>query len=52
MTDRGIKRIAVWSLSDNERARAFYERLGGKLIAETTDRVAGSNLTKVAYLFR
>ena len=52
MTDRGIKRIAVWSLTENERARAFYERLGGKVVAETVDRVAGSTLTKVAYLFR
>jgi ribosomal protein S18 acetylase RimI-like enzyme len=52
MMDRGLKRIAVWSLTENERARAFYERLGGKIIAETTDRVAGSNLAKVAYLFR
>jgi hypothetical protein len=42
----------VWCLSENERARAFYERLGGKVIAETNDRVAGSSLTKVAYLFR
>jgi GNAT superfamily N-acetyltransferase len=52
LLDRGIKRIAVWCLSENERARAFYERLGGKIIAETNDRVAGSSLTKVAYLFR
>ena len=52
MMDRGIKRIAVWSLAENERARAFYERLGGKVVAETADRVAGSTLTKVAYLFR
>jgi ribosomal protein S18 acetylase RimI-like enzyme len=52
LTDRGIKRVAVWSLSENARARAFYERLGGKVVAETTDRVAGSSLTKVAYLFR
>ena len=52
LMDRGIKRIAVWCLSENERARAFYERLGGKIIAETSDRVAGSSLTKVAYLFR
>ena len=52
MIDRGIKRIAVWSLSENELARAFYERLGGKVVAETTDRVAGSCLAKVAYLFR
>ena len=52
MIDRGIKRVAVWSLSENERARGFYERLGGKVVAETTDRVAGSCLAKVAYLFR
>jgi len=52
MIDRGIKRIAVWSLTENERARGFYERLGGKVVAETTDRVAGSCLAKVAYLFR
>jgi GNAT superfamily N-acetyltransferase len=52
LVDRGIKRIAVWCLSENERARGFYERLGGKMIAETSDRVAGSNLSKVAYLFR
>src|SRR5918994_2026005 len=45
LTDRGIKRIAVWCLSENARARAFYERLGGKVIAKTTDRDAGSSLT-------
>ena len=52
LMDRDMKRVAVWSLSDNERARAFYERLGGKVVAETGDRIAGSTLTKVAYLFR
>ena len=41
LIDRGIKRIAVWCLSENERACAFYERLGGRSIAETSDRVAG-----------
>ena len=52
MRDRDMKRIAVWSLSENERARAFYARLGGRIVAEATDRVAGSSLTKVAYLFK
>jgi ribosomal protein S18 acetylase RimI-like enzyme len=50
--DRDIKRIVVWALSDNERACAFYQRLGGKLIAETTERIGGAQLSKVAYLFR
>ncbi|HEX2725003.1 MAG TPA: GNAT family N-acetyltransferase [Beijerinckiaceae bacterium] len=50
--DRDIKRIVVWALSANERACAFYQRLGGKLIAETTERIGGTELSKVAYLFR
>jgi GNAT superfamily N-acetyltransferase len=50
--DRDIKRIVVWALSDNQRACAFYQRLGGKLIAETTERIGGAQLSKVAYLFR
>ena len=50
--DRDIKRVVVWALSDNERACAFYQRLGGKLIAETTERIGGAQLSKVAYLFR
>ncbi|RVU20563.1 GNAT family N-acetyltransferase [Methylobacterium oryzihabitans] len=49
--DRGIARVAVWSLADNDRARSFYERLGGRLVAEASDRIAGVELAKVAYLF-
>lgn len=52
LRDRGAKRIAVWTLSDNERARAFYERLGGRTVAETTEQLTGASLSKVAYLFR
>jgi ribosomal protein S18 acetylase RimI-like enzyme len=51
LRDREAKRIAVWCLSDNERACAFYQRMGGKRIAETTERLGGSNLGKTAYLF-
>ncbi|WP_128561627.1 GNAT family N-acetyltransferase [Methylobacterium crusticola] len=49
--DRDVNRVAVWSLAENGRARDFYERLGGRAIAEATDRIAGANLAKVAYLF-
>lgn len=52
MADRGLKRIAVWALADNARACAFYAGLGGHLVAQTVDRVAGTPLPKVAYLFR
>lgn len=49
--DGDIKRILVWCLADNVRARGFYERLGGRAIAETTERVGGVPLGKVGYLF-
>ena len=49
--DRGMARIIVWCLSDNVRARGFYERLGGRSVAETMERVAGVPLGKVAYVF-
>jgi ribosomal protein S18 acetylase RimI-like enzyme len=51
MLDREVKRIIVWSLSENERACEFYQSMGGKRIKETTERVGGANLGKVAYLF-
>ena len=48
---RGMKRLVVWCLCENVRAREFYERLGGRSVAETMERVAGVHLGKVAYLF-
>lgn len=52
MDDKGAKRIAVWCLSENERACAFYRRLGGRLIAETTERLGEATLTKSCFLYR
>jgi ribosomal protein S18 acetylase RimI-like enzyme len=51
LSDRGIRRVVVWCLTDNERARAFYDHLGGRQVAETSERIAGVTLGKVAYLF-
>ncbi len=51
LADRDVPRVAVWSLTENARARSFYERLGGRVIAEATDRIAGVALPKVAYRF-
>jgi hypothetical protein len=45
-------RIVVWALADNERACAFYENLGGRSIAKVEERIGGTRLGKVAYLFR
>ena len=51
LSDRDVRRLAVWTLAENHRARDFYERLGGRVCAEAVDRVAGAALAKVAYLF-
>ena len=51
LVDRGFTSLAVWALAENERACAFYARLGGSKVAETTEKVAGADLVKIAYLF-
>jgi ribosomal protein S18 acetylase RimI-like enzyme len=51
LDDRGAKRVAVWCLAENERACAFYRRLGGRQIAETTERFSGTGLVKSCFLF-
>lgn len=51
LLDRDIKRIVVWSLSDNERACAFYRHMGGRRIKETTERIGGASMGKAAFLF-
>jgi ribosomal protein S18 acetylase RimI-like enzyme len=52
LADREMNRVVVWALADNERACHFYERLGGRTIARVDERIGGTSLTKVAYLFR
>lgn len=52
LEDRGAKRVAVWCLKDNERACDFYRRMGGRTIAEATERFGGTALTKSCFLFR
>ena len=51
MGDRGARRILVWALADNERACAFYQGLGGRPVAQTTEHIAGIPLGKTAFLF-
>ena len=48
----GMSRVVVWALADNERACAFYEGMGGRRIAQVDERIGGTPLAKVAYLFR
>jgi ribosomal protein S18 acetylase RimI-like enzyme len=49
--DRAMKRIGIWALSENDRARRFYEGLGGRSVAEIEEPIGGVNLAKTGYLF-
>ncbi len=47
-----MRQVAVWALAENQRACAFYEGLGGRSVARVEERIGGTPLAKVAYLFR
>jgi ribosomal protein S18 acetylase RimI-like enzyme len=51
LADRSLNRVVVWSLADNERACAFYRHMGGRRIKETSERIGGAAMSKVAFLF-
>ena len=46
----GCKSAFVWVLRDNPNCW-FYERLGGRVAAEATVRVAGTSVVQVAYVW-
>jgi len=48
----GAKSLMLFVLSRNERARGFYERLGGEAFAEVASRGWGEGLTETAYRWR
>jgi ribosomal protein S18 acetylase RimI-like enzyme len=45
----GAKSLMLFVLSRNERARGFYERLGGEAFAEVASKGWGDGLTETAY---
>ena len=46
---RGCAAASLWVLRDNARARRFYDRRGGRLIAERTEMHQEVPLVEVAY---
>lgn len=46
---RGFNAVALWVLRDNMRARRFYERYAGQVIAEREDVRDGVVLVELAY---
>lgn len=51
LASRGFQSMVIWVMKDNRAARGFYERLGGRLIAEAGITIGGTALLKVAYVW-
>jgi ribosomal protein S18 acetylase RimI-like enzyme len=49
LIERGMTAVTVWVLRDNWRARRFYEKLGGRMIAERPLDFDGTCVMEVAY---
>jgi len=49
LAQSGLQSLVVWALSDNEPALEFYEALGGKAVARSSERFGGKTLGKVAF---
>jgi GNAT superfamily N-acetyltransferase len=45
----GLERLIVWALAENERARAFYERCGGRPTRRSCLRFGKSINARIAY---
>ncbi|HEY3798051.1 MAG TPA: GNAT family N-acetyltransferase [Caulobacteraceae bacterium] len=48
----GAKSLMLFVLTGNDRARAFYERLGGEAFAEVASHGWGEGLTETAYRWK
>lgn len=45
----GLNGLVVWSLIDNEAARDFYLRRGGRAVGRSRETFSGRQLEKIAY---
>jgi ribosomal protein S18 acetylase RimI-like enzyme len=46
---RGLKGLVLWALAENTRACAFYERIGGKTVAEGDTRYGPKTMRMIAF---
>lgn len=51
LAEHGYLSTIVWALADNDKALAFYCRLGGKTIRRAEERFGSDMLTRVAFGF-
>ncbi|MEF2552250.1 GNAT family N-acetyltransferase [Aurantimonas sp. A2-1-M11] len=51
LQERGLKGLVVWALAENHRAIEFYGRLGGRDIAQGSERFETREVAKVAFVW-
>lgn len=49
LAQSGLKSLVIWALSDNDPAVEFYRKLGGHIVARSSERFGDRNLDKVAF---
>jgi ribosomal protein S18 acetylase RimI-like enzyme len=49
LNQSGLKSLVVWALSDNDPAVSFYQSLGGRAVARSSEKFGDKTLDKVAY---
>jgi GNAT superfamily N-acetyltransferase len=52
MAGQGAGTVALWSLASNQSARAFYERIGGRLASVLVERDRDGRLVLAGYRWR
>ena len=51
LAGKGCRSMMLWVLADNEVARRFYEKMGGRVVGKKTDVFGGKELVESAYGF-
>ena len=51
LAEHGYSSVLVWALADNERALAFYHRLGGRVVRRAEERFGDESRGRVAFGF-
>ena len=51
LAEHGYMSVLVWALADNDRALAFYERLGGRIVRRAEERFGDEVRGRVAFGF-
>jgi len=51
LANHSFNSFVVWALADNERAFAFYQRLGGRVVRRAPETFGGEKRERVAFGF-